>query len=114
MNAWLKRLATSFIVTLGFTTGKLPAQAPVVPTSPPADPSPSTPLAVLMARPEMPGGPGGGGCLNSRGYNCASDPNWFGCGNWRTQNAFVFGSCRSFFMEPCIPNPARPARQPRP
>src|SRR5256885_299706 len=32
MQAWCKRLALSFIVTLGFATARLPAQAPVLPT----------------------------------------------------------------------------------
>ena len=44
-RAWLKRLAMSFIVTLGFTAGKLPAQAPLVPYSMPPDPAPLNQLA---------------------------------------------------------------------
>jgi hypothetical protein len=41
--------------------------------------------------------------LNRRGYCCDSHIDAYGCQNWRTQCQFVFGSCRSFFGEPCRP-----------
>jgi hypothetical protein len=41
--------------------------------------------------------------LNRRGYCCDSHIDGYGCQNWRTQCQFVFGSCRSFFGEPCRP-----------
>src|SRR4051794_3086963 len=94
MGAWLKRLAMSFIVTLGFTAGKLPAQAPLVPYSMPPDPAPLTQMSAIVARPPLPPSavhPR----LNSRGYCCGSDPTWMGCNNVHWQNNFVFGSCRS-------------------
>jgi hypothetical protein len=43
--------------------------------------------------------------LNRRGYWCDSHIDAYGCQNWRTQCQFVFGSCRSFFGEPCRPAP---------
>lgn len=43
--------------------------------------------------------------LNRRGYCCDSHIDAYGCQNWRTQCQFVFGSCRSFFGEPCRPAP---------
>jgi hypothetical protein len=111
MRAWCKRLAMSFIVTLGFATTKLPAQAPVMPTATPADPTQSSQLAAIIGRPPLQV-PSAYPRMNARGYCCASDQNWFGCGNWHTQNLFAFGSCRSFFFEPCIAPPPRAARLP--
>jgi hypothetical protein len=51
------------------------------------------------------GGPDGSkrDALNRRGYCCDSHIDAYGCQNWRTQCQFVFGSCRSFFGEPCRP-----------
>ncbi len=103
MNTWLHRLGMSLIVTLGFTIGKVPAQAPVVPTSPGPDWSPSSPLSQVIARPPQPALPVKYPCLNAHGFGCAGDPNWFGCGNWLVQTRFAFGSCRYFFTEPCVP-----------
>ena len=40
---------------------------------------------------------------NEKGYHCQSHIDWYGCGSWRAQCEFVFGSCRRFFAEPCLP-----------
>jgi len=32
---------------------------------------------------------------------CHADPNCPGCGNFRTDAIFIFGSCRAFFGEAC-------------
>ena len=109
MKPRLTRLAMSLIVTLGFAAGRMPAQAPLVPASQPVDLTPSAPLASLLARPEVQD-PAAHPRLNAKGYCCASNAQWFGCGNWGTQFEFMFGSCRSFFGEPCVPNPPREGR----
>ncbi len=45
------------------------------------------------------------GHLNSCGRDCQTQP--FGnCGNTHDELRFVFGSCRAFFGEACVPNPA--------
>lgn len=43
--------------------------------------------------------------INQRGYCCDSHIDWYGCGGFRAQMQFVFGSCRTFFSEPCLPKP---------
>ncbi len=42
-------------------------------------------------------------CLHSVGLNCAASHNTVGCGSCYGHYIFVFGSCRQFFGEPCIP-----------
>lgn len=107
MNSWLKRLGLSFFVTLGFAAVKLSAQAPLVPPSQAFDASPSAPLASVLARPQPPVLPAAHPRLNEKGYCCASDLTWYGCGGVKAQLDFYFGSCRTFFGEPCLPNPPR-------
>jgi hypothetical protein len=105
MGIWSRRLRMSFIVTFGLALSRAGAQAPLVPQSQPLDPSPITPLAVLMQRPLGPGPRPAFPLANRLGYLCGGDPEWFGCGNPVTQWRFVFGSCRTFFVEPCAPTP---------
>jgi hypothetical protein len=100
-------LTLSFIVTLGFALGRAPAQAPLVPPSQPFDASPITPFPVLISSSIAPLPPPSHPVLNKHGYCCGADKEWFGCGNAHTQFDFVFGSCRSFFGEPCAPTPPR-------
>jgi hypothetical protein len=45
--------------------------------------------------------------LNRKGYCCDSYPGSPGCSNLRETCRFVFGSCRSFFGEPCPPKPPK-------
>ena len=45
---------------------------------------------------------------NRHGYCCGDDPAIPGCSNWHEDLRFIFGSCRSFFGEPCLPKPPRP------
>jgi hypothetical protein len=100
MKAWLKRLALSFIVTLSFAAHKLPAQAPLVPPSQPFDTHQSSPLVAIMARPPDTT-PRKHPILNSCGYGCGSDLNWYGCGGPKALLQMYFGSCRTFFGESC-------------
>lgn len=106
MNAWLKRLGLSFIVTLGFAAPRVHAQAPLVPPSQAFDSAPSSPLTSLLSRPQVTL-PAAHPKLNAKGYCCDSDLNWYGCGGWKQQLDFYFGSCRTFFGEPCVPIPPR-------
>jgi hypothetical protein len=100
-----RRLWMSFIVSLGLFLGRASAQAPLVPASQALDPAPITPLPALMQRPMGPGPKPHFPIANRLGYLCGGDPEWFGCGNAVTQWRFVFGSCRTFFVEPCAPTP---------
>src|SRR5262245_49947355 len=99
MRAWLSRLMTSFIVTLGFAVAKLPAEPPLVPQSQLVDYRPSVPLGTLLDHPDD-SGTGARPRLNAKGFCCDGSLHWFGCGNWKTYAQFTFGSCRTFFYEP--------------
>jgi hypothetical protein len=44
-------------------------------------------------------------CLHRHGLHCTSDISGLGCGSWKADCKFVFGSCRDFFGEECIPQP---------
>jgi hypothetical protein len=45
--------------------------------------------------------------LNKHGLGCAGNHEWFGCGSCRSYTTFMFGSCRTFFGEPCFPKEPR-------
>jgi hypothetical protein len=45
-------------------------------------------------------------CLNNKGLGCCATHNSFGCTSTYAQYTFIFGSCRQFFNEPCVPPPA--------
>lgn len=45
--------------------------------------------------------------LNKHGLCCNAHHSWFGCGNFHSEMTFIFGSCRTFFGEPCFPKPPR-------
>jgi hypothetical protein len=48
-------------------------------------------------------------CLNDKGLGCCATHNSFGCTSLYAQCTFIFGSCRQFFMEPCVsPPPGNP------
>ena len=111
MNAWLKRLGLSFIVTLGFAAGRLPAQAPLAPATQQFDSSPSAPLVSLLARPALPPAMSLTPRFNQHGYCCDSDLTWYGCGGVKAQLDFYFGSCRTFFGEPCVAPQPHPTLQ---
>jgi len=44
-------------------------------------------------------------CLNRKGVGCCGTLNDFGCTSGYAQIIFIFGSCREFFGEPCVPPP---------
>ena len=39
---------------------------------------------------------------NRHGYGCGVDANYIGCTTCRDELRFIFGSCRTFFGEPCL------------
>jgi hypothetical protein len=77
----------------------------LVPAAQPFDSNPSSPLMAIMSRPQEPPFRAATPRLNSFGYCCDSDLTWFGCGGIRSQWEFVFGSCRTYFGEICVPRP---------
>src|SRR5207244_3192163 len=40
---------------------------------------------------------------NCMGMGCQDDYFYPTCGSWRYEMHFIFGSCRDFFREPCVP-----------
>lgn len=48
----------------------------------------------------------GGPCLRwLRNKGCWAHINSLGCGSLHSDLTFIFGSCRTFFGEPCLPGP---------
>lgn len=48
------------------------------------------------------------GNYHKRKIKCFAEFNCPGCGNFRTDAIFIFGSCRAFFGEACVPGQACP------
>jgi hypothetical protein len=46
--------------------------------------------------------------LQKHGYCCFAHHNWQGCGSFKASCKFAFGSCRTFFGEPCLKGPTPP------
>ena len=100
------------LVSIGLTNAALSAQAPIIveaaPTNGPivqtsgfgdgvtvvSDPS----LEYGRNRPVR-------SFLNNHGMACYSHHTQLGCGSFHSEFRFIFGSCRAFFMDPCVPNP---------
>jgi hypothetical protein len=51
-------------------------------------------------------------CMHSHGVDCWSHHNSYTCGSFKSEWTFVFGSCREFFGEPCLPGPPQPPMPP--
>jgi hypothetical protein len=52
------------------------------------------------------------GWMHRKGMGCWSHNNAYLCGSWKSECIFVFGSCREFFGEPCLPGPPQPLMPP--
>ena len=105
------RVGLSLMVAVGWWVQKVPAQTPTT----------ATPIAVIEASTPAPAltpidssSPTSvkqwlKQVANRYGRCCSGDLNNPGCMGWRAEAQFVFGSCRYFFSEPCLP-PAPPKR----
>jgi hypothetical protein len=51
-------------------------------------------------------------CMHAHGVGCWSHHNMYTCGSWKSECTFIFGSCREFFGEPCLPGPPPPPAPP--
>jgi hypothetical protein len=113
MKRGMVRLGLSLIVAMGWWVQRLPAQDPPAPP-----PAPCCPGAAPVLEP----GPAGeaahperNGLLtriaNRHGMGCYSTHDSPGCGSLHSELTFIFGSCRSFFGEPCQPYPRQPWRE---
>jgi hypothetical protein len=110
MKRHMVRLGLSLMVAVGWGVQSLPAQeaSAVVPASACSScksqshpgsvqqiGEPAKHLSVRLA--------------NHHGMACVSNQdNWGGCGCFCSEMRFIFGSCRSFFGEPCQPIPPNP------
>ncbi|HYV39772.1 MAG TPA: hypothetical protein VE988_29050 [Gemmataceae bacterium] len=93
------------------------AQPPQVYPPPPVPTLPPWPVTInpgsgprIIPPPPTPGPIEGGpwrqaivGCLNSKGLGCQATHNTVGCGSCYGHLLFVFGSCRQFFGDTCMP-----------
>ena len=114
MHSHRFRVGLSFIVGLGCWFGKVQAQVPVlaplpapnIVTAPNNDNDPpraTGPVSGVQAQPQAGANGRKGDWLLRHGYTCGQNLHWYGCGGWHAQNQFAFGSCRTFFGEPCLP-----------
>jgi hypothetical protein len=51
-------------------------------------------------------------CMHKLGVGCWSHHNMYTCGSFHSEFTFVFGSCRQFFGETCLPGPPVPPMPP--
>lgn len=122
MSRWTLRLGLSLFVSVSCWTNRLPAQAPQAApaqtTVAPATPSnvASMPVVVVGDAEASPCAASRSGPLrglfNRAGVCCQNNYNG-ACSSLAAECRFVFGSCRAFFGEPCVPNSPRSWRAPR-
>jgi hypothetical protein len=114
MKQWTLRLGLSLMVCIGGWTGRLPAQAPasqsrIVLVKVPAPAASASCPADGTAAPGTASAPRTGPIrtfwrmANDRG--CFATHNTVGCSSCWGDMMFIFGSCRTFFGEPCAPPP---------
>jgi hypothetical protein len=117
MNRWLLRVALAVVLGCGASRASAQQPGPIQPVvhemgQPQARqaPQPAVTNSAQSAAPcaaEQKPEPAQPGfcmrCLNSIGLGCAASHDTVGCGSCYAQYIFVFGSCRQFFGEPCIP-----------
>lgn len=129
---WFPRVFMALAIGLGVMAGVSRADGPpppiTVPSTGPALEQPM-PFGDPMVAGDMvpPGGPGGPeGPKKHRSFRecmhdyftanipilCWSHHNSVGCGNFKSEFVFIFGSCRSFYGEPCLQKPVPPTVPP--
>jgi hypothetical protein len=133
---WYVRAALAVLVGMGATAGLTHAQQPAPAPAPGKEPwavieygagAPLSPDAAPTT--EAPGAPRRPvldwlhsrprpivdhvhDCMHAKGVGCWSHHNAYLCGSWKSECTFVFGSCRAFFGEPCLPGPPAPPAVP--
>ncbi|MBI3407274.1 MAG: hypothetical protein HY040_02820 [Planctomycetes bacterium] len=103
MKIWLYRLpltAIAFLIFFGPSSGQEPAPAQFPPSGAPVVPAPPPARGPFQS------------CLNKHGLGCWAHHTQMGCGSFHSEMRFMFGSCRTFFSERCIPNPPHSDRDP--
>jgi hypothetical protein len=114
MNSWsFRRAILALVVGLGVVAGLVRGQdARTMPYANGSVPPANSP--VVAAIPYAPAGvypevqsnqPGMLNHLNRHGLNCFATLGSLGCGSCKSECQFIFGSCRTFFGEPCLPQP---------
>jgi hypothetical protein len=135
---WYLRAVLAAVIGLGVAASLARAQAPAPAAAPPPNPEPwaviefgaGTPLSPAFPEPPKPPAPSKGpvrdwvhartqavtdcvhGGMNAHGVGCWSHHNSYTCGSLKSELTFVFGSCREFFGEPCLPGPPQPPMPP--
>ena len=128
---WFARAILAITLGLGVMAGliradeTLPLPNPVAPAGPVLSPAapPGEPVhypadVVLPEWPRVAPGPGQPASFGERAHNCITkvlaanvpafcwaNHNSVGCGNFCSEFNFIFGSCRTFYGEPCFRGP---------
>jgi len=74
------------------------------------------PDAIAAPEPTVDDYPGKHGCvanwLHRHNFCCYANVNSVGCGSLKSECTFIFGSCRAFYSEPCLPGKPAPPYYP--
>jgi hypothetical protein len=114
MNSWsFRRAVLALGVGLGIVTGLARAQI-VMPPANGSVPPATAPGAVIMPEPAPAPHPGDQPAqtriqehLHRHGLQCFAEINSLGCGSLKSDCQFIFGSCHTFFGQPCLPQSPR-------
>jgi hypothetical protein len=102
LERWMLRAITALLVAIGLASA-VRAQGP--PQGPPptvgVPPYGLTTHVVIPPDPAIPNQP-------RVRFGCWATHNGYGCGSFRSDAVFIFGSCRSFYGEACRKGPASP------
>jgi hypothetical protein len=126
---WYVGAATAAVIGLGLAAGLARAQAPGPDCSPEpwavieygsvAQPGAGAKHKGQDQNPQEPGFTKKGpvrdwahDCMHRIGVGCWSHHNMYTCSSFHSEFVFVFGSCRQFFGEPCLPGPPEPPMPP--
>ena len=114
MNSWsFRRAILALVIGLGVVAGLVRGQdarpMPYANGSVPAANPPvvaAMPYAPPVVYPEVQSKqPGMLEHLNRHGLHCFATIGSLGCGSCKSECQFLFGSCRTFFGVPCVPQP---------
>jgi hypothetical protein len=126
MRFWLWRAPLAALLAVGLVVGTLSAQdwvgtpsAPGVVVAPAPEPGatpdgkwfPYGPVEIDASTPPRPRRPVGD-FLRKCDVCCYANLHSFGCSNLKTELTYIFGSCRDFYAEPCVPPPPHYPGQP--